>query len=217
MLIIGVCTALAQQLFNWGDIIQLKTCMCTFCLISCQEIPLIVSLWAFKVQHGVNTDKVHVLRRPLLVESNTSMAQLMWLKGMTQSQVIMNQRSPYGRLKINDKLTAPSHQRWKKHSSSGSDGNLHPSRVCNCRNQPLLLAVATPLPSSPLLFPWVFTNFTHGPPGMHLYPINGNLCCDEDPWSKQTQKTSSIREHRSSCKHWKPRFTFYSGFSRVRQ
>lgn len=81
--------------------------MCTFCLISCQEIPLNVPLWAFKVQHGMNTDKVHVLRRPLLVKSNTSMTQLMWLKGMTQSQVIMNQRSPYGRLKINNKLTAP--------------------------------------------------------------------------------------------------------------
>lgn len=170
-----------------------------------------VSLWAFKAQHGMNTDKVHVLRRPLLVKSNTSMAQLMWLKGMTQSQVIMNQRSPYGRLKINDKLTAPTV------TNAGRSTPAQDQRVCPCRNQALLLAVATPLTSSPLLFPWVLTDFTHGLSGMHLYPINGNLCCDEDPWGMQTQKTSSIREHRRSYKHWKPWFTFYSGFPRVRQ
>lgn len=154
----------------------------------------------------MNTDKVHVLRRPLLVKSNTSMAQLMWLKGMTQSQVILNQRSPYGRLKINDKLTAP---------TATNDGRSTPAqdqRVCPCRNQPLLLAVATSLPPSPLLFPWVFTDFTHGLSGMHLYPINGNLCCDEDPWSVQTQKTSSIRDHCRSCKHWKPWFTSIQAF-----
>lgn len=134
----------------------------------------------------MNTGKVHVLRRPLLAKSNTSIAQLMWLKAMTQSQVIMNQRSPYGRLKINDKLTAP---------TATNDGRSTPAqvqRVWPCRNQPLLLAGATPLPSSALLFLWVFTDFTHGLPGMHLYPINGNLCCDEDPRSMQTKKKPRV-------------------------
>lgn len=42
--------------------------------------------------------------------------------------------------------------------------------------------------------PWAFADFTHGLSGIHLYPINGNLCRDERPWGNANTENTEYTE-----------------------